>query len=202
MKIRPLPLKNAFVIEQTRFEDNRGFFTEAWRSDLAQSAGMATVYTRTNISYNKKAATLRGLHMQQAPHGEEKLIRCIAGEIFDVLVDVRADSETYGQWEGVVLSAEAGNSVYVPKGFLHGFLTLVPEATVLYQVSGSYHPNAEKGARYDDPAFNIAWPTVSALKPELSERKTDQAGISQEITGQTVEITLSEKDARWPLWHL
>jgi dTDP-4-dehydrorhamnose 3,5-epimerase len=110
------------------------------------------------VSYNRRRGTLRGLHFQRAPHEEDRLVRCTAGSIFDVVVDVREGSPTRGRWHGVTLSAAERNQLYVPKGFAHGFLTLVDEVEVAYQMSVPYAPESAAGFRYDDPTFAIAWP--------------------------------------------
>jgi dTDP-4-dehydrorhamnose 3,5-epimerase len=173
MKFQETALPEAFIIDVTKFEDERGFFVEAWRQDLAAEHGISEVFTGTNISNNRHQGTLRGLHSQQEPHAQAKLVRCTQGAILDVIVDIRPESPTYLQWLSVELSAENLRMLYVPKGFLHGFQTLVDDSTVMYQVNGQYHPQAEIGARFDDPAFNITWPALA-------------------------ERTLSEKDQKWP----
>ena len=173
MKFQETKLSGAFIIDVTKFEDDRGFFVEAWRQDLAMQAGIQETFTGTNISSNRYLGTLRGMHAQREPHAQAKLVRCIQGAIVDVIVDIRPDSPTYLQWISVELNAENLRTIFVPKGFLHGFQTLVNDTTVLYQVSGSYHPQSEIGARFDDPTFRITW-------PEVNER------------------ILSEKDQNWP----
>lgn len=177
MIITPLPLKGAYKISTKRFSDKRGFFTEAWRADIAAQHGLATHFTRTNMSFNKETGTLRGLHMQQAPYSEVKLVRCVQGAILDVLVDVRPGSVTHGQWASLELSEANGDSAYIPEGFLHGFQTLNPDTMVLYQVTSAYSPEAELGARFDDPAFGVVWKNLPAT-------------------------ILSTKDAQWKPWHL
>jgi dTDP-4-dehydrorhamnose 3,5-epimerase len=157
MELEPLALAGAYRISTRRFQDDRGFFTEAWRADIAARYGLTNLFTRTNMSFNRHAGTIRGLHMQRVPHAEVKLVRCVQGRIMDVLVDVRPSSETCGQWLSLELSADNGLSVYIPEGFLHGFQTLVNDTMVLYQVTGCYTPEAEQGARFDDAAFGVLW---------------------------------------------
>jgi dTDP-4-dehydrorhamnose 3,5-epimerase len=158
---RETKLGGAFIIELEPFEDERGFFAEAWQDDLARQHGIDAHFKRINISRNKKAGTLRGLHAQGAPHEEAKLVRCIQGACYDVIVDMRPNSPTYRQWVGVELSAERMNAIFVPRGFLHGFQTLVDDTVVFYQTDGNYVPTAEIGARYDDPALGIQWPPAA-----------------------------------------
>ncbi len=161
MKVQATALANAFIIDPVKFEDDRGFFTEAWKQDVATQYGIVDVFTGTNISSNRYKGTLRGLHAQKAPHAQAKLVRCVKGAILDVIVDVRPESPTYCQWIAVELTADNLRTLYVPTGFLHGFQTLVDDTTVLYQVSAPYHPQSETGARFDDPAFGIEWPDAS-----------------------------------------
>jgi len=113
---------------------------------------------QTNVSFNSRRGTLRGMHFQRSPHREAKLVRCTRGALYDVIVDVRPTSATYGEWMGVRLTAESHRMLYVPEGFAHGFLTLEAETEVTYQVSAEYAPEAEAGLRYDDPALGILWP--------------------------------------------
>ena len=160
MKFQETKLADALVIEPIKFEDDRGFFTEAWKQDVAAQHGVSEVFTGTNISSNRYKGTLRGLHAQKAPYAQAKLVRCVHGAIVDVIVDIRPNSPTYCQWIAVELTAENLRTLYVPTGFLHGFQTLVDDTTVLYQVSASYHPQSELGARFDDPAFGIDWPAA------------------------------------------
>ncbi len=160
MIFTPTPLAGAFVVDLEKLEDERGFFAEGWKDDAAAAHGIAVVFNRTNISYNRKAGTVRGLHSQRAPYEEAKLVRCIQGAIFDVIVDIRPDSPTYLQWYGLELSAENHRMLYMPQGFLHGFQTLRPDTTVFYQVAGQYQPKQEVGARFDDALFGIDWPEV------------------------------------------
>lgn len=164
-------LEGSFVVELEKIEDERGFFAEGWKDEVAARHGIQVQFNRTNISYNRKAGTLRGLHSQAAPYEEAKLVRCIQGAVFDVIVDIRPDSPTYLRWFGTELTADNHRMLYIPKGFLHGFQTLAPDSTVSYQVAGAYTPQAEVGARYDDTTFGIVWPDV----PERVLSPKDQA---------------------------
>jgi len=151
-------LRGAFIIEPERREDERGFFARVWCRKEFEARGLRTQVAQANISFSKEKGTLRGMHYQVAPDEESKLVRCTRGAIHDVMIDLRSDSATYMQWTGAELSAENRRMFYVPEGFAHGFLTLLDDTEVAYQVSQFYSPRSERGARYDDPAFRIEWP--------------------------------------------
>ncbi len=151
-------LPGAFLIDLERREDDRGYFARAWcRREFAEH-GLSTQIVQANISYNRLRGTLRGMHYQRAPYAEAKLVRCVRGAVYDVIVDLRPDSPTYLEWIAAELTAENGRAIYVPEGFAHGYQTLVADAETLYQVSEFYAPEAEGGARWNDPAFGIEWP--------------------------------------------
>lgn len=152
-------LPGAYLLQLQKREDERGFFARSWCQQEFADHDLATCMVQGNVSYNKQAGTLRGLHYQAAPYGEVKLVRCTRGALYDVIVDLRAASPTYQQWLGVALTADNYQMLYVPAGFAHGFITLVPDTEATYQVSQVYTPGAERGLRYDDPTFAIAWPT-------------------------------------------
>jgi dTDP-4-dehydrorhamnose 3,5-epimerase len=122
------------------------------------------------VSYNAKRGTLRGLHWQRSPYEEAKLVRCIGGAIWDVVVDIRENSESYRRWFGTELSADNGKALYIPEGFAHGFITLEDETTVMYQISEAYHPDSAAGIRWDDPAIGIEWPMSPTLVSEKDRR--------------------------------
>lgn len=151
-------LKGAYIIDIKPFEDERGFFARAWCQREFEEHGLATQVVQVNLSHNKQKGTLRGMHYQLDPHAEAKMVRCIRGSIYDVIIDLRPDSPTYREWVGVELSASNHTMLYVPENFAHGFQTLEDDVEVLYQVSEFYTPGAERGIRYDDRAFNIEWP--------------------------------------------
>lgn len=172
MIFRETPLADAWVIELEEISDDRGFFARAFCAREFEARGLVSRVVQTNLSCNRAAGTLRGMHYQVAPHEEVKLVRCIRGALYDVIVDLRPGSPSYLQTFGVELSAGNRKTLYVPGGFAHGFQTLEPDTEALYQVSEFYTPGAEQGLRYDDPRFAIQWPLpVSAI---------------------------SEKDAGWP----
>ena len=172
MIFRETTLKGAFVIEMEKFEDERGFFARAWCQREVEANGLISRVTQTNISFNKKRGTLRGMHYQVAPYEQVKLVRCTAGAIYDVIIDMRLDSPTYRKWTGVELTAENYTMLYVPENFAHGFQTLENNTEATYQVSQFYTPESERGVRYDDPVFQVEWPLP-------------------------VEV-ISEKDIAWP----
>lgn len=163
-------LNDAYVIDLNKFEDDRGFFARAFCVDEFEELGIEFPVVQANVSYNRYKHTLRGMHYQQQPYGEAKLIRCTSGAIFDAIIDVRPDSSTYMKWMGVELTGQNYRMLYVPEGFAHGFMTLEDETEVTYQVSEFYTPSAEQGIRWNDPAFNIDWPA----EPEIISEK-DQA---------------------------
>ena len=151
-------LKDAYIIDLDRREDNRGFFARTWAQDEFEAHGLVSRVLQANLSFNHTKGTLRGMHFQHAPYAETKLVRCVRGAIYDVIVDLRPESPTYKRWLGVELTAENRRAFYVPEGFAHGFQTLEDNVEVMYQVSQVYTPGAEGGYRYDDPAFEISWP--------------------------------------------
>ena len=158
MKFNEAKLNGAFIIEIEKLSDERGFFARSWCRKEFEDHGLISRLVQTNVSYNRKKGTLRGMHYQIAPYQECKLIRCTRGAIYDVIIDLRPDSETYKQWTGVKLTADNYSMLYVPEDFAHGFLTLTDNTEITYQVSQFYTPGSEKGIRFDDPAFNIQWP--------------------------------------------
>ncbi|MBM4067438.1 MAG: dTDP-4-dehydrorhamnose 3,5-epimerase [Planctomycetes bacterium] len=158
MRFKPLPLAGAFLLEPELHEDERGFFERLWcRRELAER-GLNAELAQCSFSYNRQMATLRGMHYQAAPHAETKIVRCAAGAIFDVIVDLRPESPTRGRWHGVELTRRNRQSLYVPEGFAHGFQTLEDDTEVLYLISAFHEPTAARGIRWDDPAINIRWP--------------------------------------------
>ena len=149
--------KGAFVVELNLLEDERGAFTRTFCKDEFKKINHDKEFVQFNHSYNIKAGTLRGMHYQEYPHSEIKLIRCIAGSVYDVIVDIREKSETFLQWFAIELSASNKKMVYVPKGFAHGFLTLEDNTELLYHHTNFYTPSSEKGIRFDDEFLKINW---------------------------------------------
>jgi dTDP-4-dehydrorhamnose 3,5-epimerase len=154
----PTPLAGAYLIELDRRNDDRGFFARTWCRREFAAMGLSTDLAQCNVSYNRVRGTLRGMHWQEAPHGEAKLVRCSRGRIWDAIIDLRPESATYMKHFGVELDSESGRALYVPEGMAHGFVTLEDNSEISYQMSEFYEPSAARGLRWNDPAFNIAWP--------------------------------------------
>ncbi len=170
MLITETKLKGAFVIELERFEDVRGFFAQSWSEREFAGAGLNAHWVESNLSFNKEAGTLRGMHYQSPPFAQVKLVRCTRGSIYDVFIDLRRHSDTFKQWFGVELSAENHRMLYIPGEFAHGYQTLEKNTEVFYQTSASYAPDHADGVRWNDPAFNIAWPDADRI---IIERDRD-----------------------------
>ncbi len=168
MRFVETPLAGVWLVEPDRIEDERGHFARTYDAVLFAAHGLKPVGVQCNTSFNARAGTLRGMHLQLAPHGECKLIRCTRGAIFDVAVDLRPGSPTHRAWHGVRLSAENGRALYVPAGLAHGFQTLCDASEVLYMMGHEYVSDAASGVRWDDPAFAIDWPQADARV--ISER--------------------------------
>jgi dTDP-4-dehydrorhamnose 3,5-epimerase len=179
MKFYALELAGAFMIEPVRHEDERGYFARTWcRDEFARGIGDID-FVQASQSFNRRAGTLRGLHFQAAPHGEAKLVRCIRGAIYDVIVDIRPESRTYGRWLGLELSEQNGHALFIPEGFAHGFQTLDDGSEVAYQISTPYRAGAARGIRWNDRTLNIRWPlpvsVMSAKDSELPDFATARA---------------------------
>jgi dTDP-4-dehydrorhamnose 3,5-epimerase len=175
MLFKETHLKGAFVIDLERREDSRGFFARMFCANEFKDHGLKPTIVQGNLSFNHKAGTMRGMHMQLPPAPETKLVRCTRGRIYDVIVDLRPDSPTYLQHFGIELSDENRTALYVPEMFAHGYQALTDGAEVTYLVGEFYTPGTEKGYRYNDPAFGIQWPTPVTV--------------------------ISDKDANWPLFE-
>jgi dTDP-4-dehydrorhamnose 3,5-epimerase len=158
MIFRDTAIPGARIVELERHVDDRGFFARTWDAEVFAGEGMNPEVVQTSISYNRAEGTLRGLHYQAPPHAEAKLVRCTAGAIYDVVVDLRPDSTMFMRWAGVELTADNRLALYIPEGCAHGFLTLVDHSEVAYQMSSVYVPEAARGVRFDDPSFAIDWP--------------------------------------------
>ena len=167
MIFQPTGLAGAYVIAIERLRDERGFFARSFCAREFEDHGLNPSLAQCNISYNRHAGTLRGMHFQAAPFEEAKLVRCTRGAIHDVIIDLRPDSPTFMRHVGVLLTPEERNMLYVPEGFAHGFLTLEDHTEVFYQMSEFYVPGAARGFRWDDPAFAIDWPAPVSV---ISER--------------------------------
>ncbi len=168
-----LPLEGAYVVRFQKHEDERGSFARAWCKKEFAFHGLETEMVQANTACSRLKGTVRGMHYQVFPHSEAKLLRCIRGAVYDVMIDLRPGSPTYSSWYGIELGDRSDTMVYVPKGFAHGYMALADDTEVLYQVSEFYTPAAERGIRWNDPLFNIEWPAME-------------------------KIILSEKDGTWP----
>jgi dTDP-4-dehydrorhamnose 3,5-epimerase len=163
MKFTESPLPGVFVVDMAPLEDERGFFARAYCSEEFAARGLGIEMRQCSVSYNAKKGTLRGLHFQSAPHEEHKLVRCTAGAIFDVIVDIRPQSASYRRWFGENLTAQNHRSLFIPPGFAHGFITLCDETEVYYMISVSHAPESSRGYCWNDPAFGIEWPGVPSI---------------------------------------
>lgn len=163
MNFQESPLAGAYTIELDRLEDERGFFARSYCAEEFAARGLPAAMPQSSVSFNARQGTLRGLHYQAEPHAEDKLVRCTAGAIYDVIVDLRADSPTARRWFGVELSAANHRTLFVPKGVAHGFMTLRDATEVLYMISVPYVPGFERGVRWNDPAIGISWPTAPSV---------------------------------------
>lgn len=172
MLFKPTPMASAYLVESDKFSDNRGGFIRTFCSEEFKSRGLESKYLQANMSSNLKAGVLRGLHYQKGDASEVKLVRCVRGEIFDVIVDVRPNSKTYLQHFSVNLSEDNQMSIYIPHGFAHGYQSLTDNAVVHYMVSALYAPGYEGGLRYNDPLLAIKWPlTVTEISKKDSSWK-------------------------------
>lgn len=162
------------LVKPRRFADARGWFTEVYSKPAFAALGIDCTFVQDNHSLSVTNSTLRGLHFQLPPRGQDKLIRCVRGRVFDVAVDVRQGSPTLGRWVGAELSAENGHQLFIPIGFAHGFLTLEPDCEVTYKCSDTYAPDQDGGLRWDDPAIGIEWPLAAGVTPELSAKDAVQ----------------------------
>ncbi|MEW8988038.1 dTDP-4-dehydrorhamnose 3,5-epimerase [Paenibacillus sp. S-12] len=167
MKVTQLSIQGVYVIEPVIHGDQRGFFMESYNEQKLKEYGITFNFIQDNQSLSAEVGVIRGLHYQLHPKAQTKLVRVISGAIYDVIVDIRRNSLTFGQWVGVILSEHNHRQLLVPKGFAHGFCTLVPNTQVLYKVDEYYAPGYERGVLWNDPALGIDWPTTN---PILSDK--------------------------------
>lgn len=170
MKIEQTKLSGVVILTPSRFGDDRGFFSESWNAKRMSDAGLDYDFVQDNHSMSAKVGTLRGLHFQRPPHAQGKLVRCGRGSLFDVAVDIRQGSPTYGQWVGEELSFENGKQLMIPAGFLHGFVTRTPDTEIIYKCTDYYNAEADGAVRWDDPEIGIDWGITDA--PVLSAKDT------------------------------
>ena len=173
MLFTPSRIAGAWVIDITPIADHRGFFATTWLPDEFRKHGIDPALAQCNLAFNHRRGTLRGMHFQQAPHAQAKIVRATRGALLDVIVDLRDESPTYRRWDSVELSADNRRMLYMPEGIAHGYLTLTDDVEAYYHASAPWVPQAESGVRWNDPAFGIAWP----FEP----------------------VVISEKDRDWPL---
>lgn len=166
-------LKGAFVLKPEKSEDARGFFARTFCKNELEAHGLNGTIVQSNLSYNRKKGTFRGMHFQTLPYEEEKIVSCVRGAFMDYIIDLRESSSTYRQWVAIELSEENNYSVYVPKSFAHGFFTLVHHTTVHYQMTEFYQPAYARGVRFNDPAFNIEFPFAISTMSEKDRRYAD-----------------------------
>lgn len=162
------------LLRPKRFGDERGWFSEVYNARVFSKYGIADQFVQDNHSLSVPAGTVRGLHYQSAPFEQAKLVRCIRGRIFDVAVDIRRGSPTFGRWVGTELSAENGLHLYIPVGFAHGFVTLEPFTEVIYKVSNIYSPENDGGVQWSDPTIGIDWPLPDGVEPTISSKDRRQ----------------------------
>ena len=173
MIFKELELKGAFLVEVKKIEDERGFFGRAWCKNEFVEHGLNPDFVQLNTSFSHKKGTVRGMHYQVDPYQEVKFIRCTRGKIWDVIIDLRPGSATFMKWAGNELSADNYRMVYVPENFAHGFITLEDNSEVYYPVSQFYTPGAERGIRFNDPAFNIVWPVEVTMVSDKDRNHED-----------------------------
>lgn len=171
-------------ISPRKFGDNRGFFSETYNAKTFAAAGLEATFVQDNHSYSASAGTLRGLHFQTPPYAQGKLVRVTRGEILDVAVDIRRGSPTFARWVGLNVSAERWNQIYVPPGFAHGFVTLVPDTEVVYKVTEIYSPDHDRSIRFDDPEIGVDWPSLD-VPLELSQKDREAPLLATVDTGFT-----------------
>ena len=160
MIFEPLDLDGAYLIKPELHEDERGYFARSFCKNEFQEQGLVNEFVQCNISFNKREGTLRGMHFQKAPYEETKLIQCTHGSIYDVIIDIRENSHTQGQWLGLELTEDSHSMLYVPAGFAHGFITLTINTVIQYQISISYDAASAAGIRWDEPILDISWPLM------------------------------------------
>lgn len=175
MKFEETAIPGVVVIDLNPIDDERGFFARSYSREAFASRGLLVDSVEMNISYNAKAATLRGLHYQAEPYPDPKLVRCTRGSIFDVAVDIRPDSPTFCRWFGTSLSADRRNALHIPAGCAHGFITLEDDTEVFYVMGEQYHAKLARGIRWDDPAIGIRWPIDPVV---VSARDAAHPGVA------------------------
>ena len=170
VQITTTKLPGVLILTPARFGDARGFFSESWNRKTLAAQGITLDFVQDNHSLSAQIGTIRGLHFQSPPHAQAKLVRCGRGCLFDVVVDIRRGSPSYGHWLGAELSAENGQQILVPAGFLHGFITRAPETEIIYKCTDYYAPACDGAVRFDDPDIGIDWGLPAGVAPVLSDK--------------------------------
>ncbi|MEM9370464.1 MAG: dTDP-4-dehydrorhamnose 3,5-epimerase [Pseudomonadota bacterium] len=181
MDVLPTAIPDVIRLEPRRFGDNRGYFSETWNHKRLEEVGISVEFVQDNHSFSAEAGTVRGLHYQSPPSAQAKLVRVARGAVLDVAVDVRNASATYGKWVSEELSAENGAQLWVPRGFLHGFVTLTPDVDLLYKVDGYYSPESDGAVRFDDPDLGIDW-GIDPSKAVLSDKDAKAPAFRDFVT--------------------
>jgi dTDP-4-dehydrorhamnose 3,5-epimerase len=171
MRFTALPIPGAFRIEIEPLSDSRGFFARTFCANEFAAHGLVTDFVQRSVSFNARKGTLRGLHYQGAPHAETKIVRCVAGAAFDVLVDLRRSSPSFGRWHGEVISAENRIMLYIPEGCAHGFQTLTDATELYYEITPAYVAEAGRGVAFDDPEIGIAWPLADSVMSDADRAR-------------------------------
>ena len=169
MRHKPMNIQDSYLLQTPVHQDNRGQFEVFWEEHLLNEVGIKFNPSNAHHSYNSVAGTLRGMHFQQTPHGQSKLVSCVSGSVWDVLVDLRSESTTYKQWGAQRLDAASGKAIYIPAGCAHGFLTLTDNATIAYLIEGDYQPGSGRVLRWDDEDIGIEWPIKTEIISETDK---------------------------------
>lgn len=184
MKLIETKLKDCYIVEPDRFGDNRGWFSESYNKKVFEDLGLSYDFVQDNESFSAKKGVLRGLHFQNEPYTQAKIVRCTSGAVYDVAVDIRHDSPTYGMWVGVELSEENGRQLLIPRGFLHGFQTLTDNVKFAYKCDNYYNKESDGGVMYNDPDIGVVWPIADPIlsekdkhHPKLKELIKDRGNI-------------------------
>ncbi|WDF51490.1 dTDP-4-dehydrorhamnose 3,5-epimerase [Paenibacillus sp. KACC 21273] len=181
MIIESTPLKDAFIFKQEPIEDERGYFSRTFCRKTLNTYGIEFEMVQSNMAFNRYSKTLRGMHFQKPPFSEQKIVSCLQGAIYDVIIDIRLESPTFGQWFGTMLSKNNMSSLYIPKGFAHGYQTLEDNSSISYMVSENYTPSHESGIRWNDEAFKIDWPVTDGLL--VSDKDRNWIDFRRDIDG-------------------
>jgi len=173
MKFSKLSIDGAYRIDLDRLEDQRGYFSRSFCKNEFEAHNLDIMIVQCNISYNKRKGTIRGMHFQDKPYEELKIVSCIKGEVYDVILDIRPGSSTYGKWDAVILDDQAYSSVYIPRGCAHGFQTLRDDCVVYYQMGETYHEGDSRGVRWNDEKFSIEWPIKTLIISDKDSQYPD-----------------------------